>query len=174
MEGEIFKNILTDNFNEIEYKENEIEKRVNVLDVLENLNGWKYDSDIADELDVKVVTIRRLLNELHEFDLVKYKRAKNKETGWYTYLWKRREDKSAEYVKNYLNLHLLNLRNTLEREEGNIWFNCSCGRATLDEAMENNFMCPFCGESYVESNGSDEIKRIESDIKKIRETMKGL
>lgn len=174
MEGEIFKNILTNNFNEIEYKDHEIEKRVNVLDVLDKLNGWRYDNDIADELDVKVVTVRRLLNELHEYDLVKYKRAKNKETGWYTYLWKKRDDKSSEYVKKCLNLHLLKLRSALEYEENNIWFNCSCSRTTLDGAMENNFKCPFCGENYVESGASDEIEKIESDIRAIKAIMKGL
>ena len=94
MEGEIFKNILIDTFDEIEYKDHGIEKRVSAIDVLEKLSEWRYDNDIADELDVKVVTVRRLLNELHEFDLVSYKRTKNKETGWYTYIWKKREDKS--------------------------------------------------------------------------------
>ncbi|ODS35166.1 MAG: hypothetical protein A7315_14950 [Candidatus Altiarchaeales archaeon WOR_SM1_79] len=159
MNGEIFKNILTDNFNEIEYKEHEIEKRVGVIDVLERLSDWRYDNDIAEELDVKVVTIRKLLNELHEFDLVTYRRAKNKETGWYTYIWKRREDKAADYVNEYLNFHLLNLRNNLEHEESNVWLVCSCDRVTLDCAMESNFI---------------KIKKIESDIRNIRDLMKRL
>ncbi len=177
MNGEIFRNILTDSFDEIKYKESknsETEKKVNVIDVLERLSDWRYDSDIADELDVKVVTVRKLLNELHEADLVTYRRSKDKETGWYTYVWKRREEMVSGYVNEYLNLHLLNLRNTLEYEESNTWLDCSCSRVTLDEAMENDFTCPTCGETYVESKVSDKIKNIESDIRELRETIKKL
>ena len=174
MEGEIFKNILIDTFDEIEYKDHGIEKRVSAIDVLEKLSEWRYDNDIADELDVKVVTVRRLLNELHEFDLVSYKRTKNKETGWYTYIWKKREDKSIEYAREYLNLHLLNLRNNLEHEESNMWFDCSCSRVTLDCAMESNFICPVCSETYIEAKSSERIKKIEGNIRNIREIMKEL
>ena len=171
---EIFRNILTNTFDDIFYNDKGIEKRVSVVDILERLSDWRYDMDIADELGVKVVTIRRLLNELHEVGLVTYKRTKDKETGWYSYVWKMREDKSLDYVNEYLNLDLLNLRNTLEYAENNIWFDCSCSRVTLDEAMENNFLCLACGETFIEAKVSDKIKKIESDIRRIRDMMKSL
>ena len=167
----IFRNILTNTFDDISYKDKGIEKRVSVIDILERLSDWRYDIDVADELGVKVVTIRKLLNELHEVGLVTYKRTKNKETGWYTYIWKMREDKSSNYANEYLNLDLSNLRSNLEYAENNIWFDCSCSRVTLNEAMESNFMCPDCSETFIEAKVSDKIKKIESDIRKIRDMM---
>ncbi len=176
MDGSIgnqnFRNILAGEFSEIEYKDAGIEKRVNVINVLERLSDWTYDTDIADDLQVKVVTIRRLLNELHEYNLVAYKRTKNKDTGWYTYVWKIREDKSEDYVSEYFNLHLLNLRNNLENEKNNMWFNCSCSSVTHDDALKHNFLCPVCGETYGEGNRSEKIAEIEMEITKLEELMR--
>ena len=170
---EILRNILIDSFEDISYNDKGIEKRVGVIDVLEKISDWRYDIDIAEELNVKVVTIRRLLNELHEVGLVTYKRTKNKETGWYTYSWKKREDsRSADYVNDYLNLYLLNLKTNLELEENNMWFDCSCRRVTLDEAMESNFICPECSETFIEAKASDKIKKVELDIKRIKDMMR--
>jgi len=140
------------------------------LTVIETLSKPKHDEEIAAELNLKATIVRTLLNDLHAKNLVGYERSKNKKTGWYTYLWKRREDKIEEFLKSYLEDRLDVRMKQLEMEREGVTFNCSCdnGRVSLEAAMEANFVCPDCSGMYVESNNKKLIKELESDIKKLR------
>ena len=62
------------------------------ITVIKLLSEPRHDEDIAGELDVKATVVRTLLNDLHAKSLVEYERTKNTKTGWYTYLWKKRND----------------------------------------------------------------------------------
>ena len=135
--------------------------------VIERLNKPKYDEDIASELDVKATIIRTLLNELHQNGLVEYERSKNKRTGWYTYLWNRRDDKINEYVKNYLNGKITELNSKLNDETQNIIFKCSCNRVPYEVAMEAGFKCNDCNNTYVEHDNAEVVDGIVSEITRL-------
>jgi transcription factor E len=140
------------------------EGHVNVLD---RLTEPKYDEDVAGELKIKATVIRTLLNDLHENSLVEYQRTKNKKTGWYTYLWVRREDKIKEHVQKYLKTHLLDLNTRLDDETKNVTFQCGCTRAPYEVAMEANFVCPSCGKEFAECDNSEIIDEIVSEVSRL-------
>lgn len=136
--------------------------------VIKKLSEPKHDEDIATELDLKATIVRTLLNDLHAKDLVEYERTKNKKTGWYTYLWRRREDKLAKFVQSHINRKLSGLNEQLDAERNRATFNCSCNRVTMEEAMDTNFICPRCNETFTEFNNSKLLNELESEIQKIQ------
>jgi len=137
------------------------------VSIIEKLNEPKYDEDVADELKLKATIVRTLLNDLHVNNLVGYERSKNKKTGWYTYLWKRRDDKVKEYIQNYLQKRLDELNNQLDSEKGGMTFKCSCNRVPFDTAVELEFKCPECSERLLEYNNTEIVDRIVNEICKV-------
>jgi len=134
------------------------------VSVIDKLDEPRYDEDIAAELDVKATIVRTLLNDLHAAALVEYDRFKNKKTGWYTYLWKKREDKIIEYITSHLEGKLVDLNNRLEREKQSILFGCSCKTLPFEDAMDVEFNCPDCGEVLSEYDNSETIDEIVTEI----------
>ncbi|VVB54910.1 Transcription factor E [uncultured archaeon] len=137
------------------------------VSVIESLDEPKYDEDIAKELDLKATVVRTILNELHSKRLVEYDRTKNKKTGWYTYLWKKRDDQLGEYTKGYLESRLAELNGQLMKEKNNAYFCGPNGVVTFEEATENNFTCPETGQPYVEYDNSETIDGIINEISRI-------
>ena len=135
--------------------------------IIELLSEPRHDEDIAGELNVKATIVRTLLNDLHAKSLVEYERTKNKKTGWYTYLWKKRVERIDAYIRSYLEEKLKKLKEELLEEKGAITFNCSCSRVPFEAAMENNFVCPKCNEKFVEFDNSRVINELEAEIERI-------
>ena len=140
--------------------------------VIETLSKPKHDEDIAGELNLKATVVRTLLNDLHMKNLVEYERSKNKKTGWYTYLWRKREDRIGDFISEYLSAKLEELGKQLELEKDGVTFNCSCRRVNMEAAMETNFVCPECSEMFIESDSKKIVKKLEIEIKKIKKLRK--
>lgn len=137
------------------------------ITIIRRLSKPKQDEEIAEELSLKATIVRTMLNELHAKSLVEYERTKNKKTGWYTYVWKMREDKVEEYIQSYLKNKLDRLNNDLNSETGLVIFNCSCGRIPFEIAFENNFICPRCNEKFEEFNNKKIVTQLKTEIAKI-------
>ncbi len=135
--------------------------------VLEQLTEPKHDEQIASELGVKSTIIRKLLNDLHGTSLVSYKRTKDKSTGWYSYVWEKRDDKITEYGQIKLDESLSKLKIRLEYERQNL-FVCSCDTSvTMTQAMDLNFICPRCNERLRSLDNSNRIRELGDKIARI-------
>ncbi len=139
--------------------------------IISKLSSPKRDEEIATELNMKETTIRTLLNDLHAEGLVEYERAKNKRTGWYTYTWKKRVDKVQEYVRSQLSIELNKLVDELDEEENGTVLACSCSRIPLNKAMELDFVCPECNESFSTQDNSINLEKIRGKIAHINELL---
>jgi len=142
------------------------------VSIIKSLYKPKHDEDIAEELGIKATIVRTLLNDLHAKSLVEYERTKNKRTGWYTYLWKKRENKIDGYIYNYLHERLEELNNKLESEKDTTFLTCACGKAPLEKAMELNFICPECNDNFNEFDNSKTLNKLTSEIAKINRILK--
>lgn len=142
--------------------------------VIEKLSEPKRDEEIATELNVKETIVRTLLNDLHIKNLVEYERTKNKKTGWYTYLWKKRDDRLRDYINSYLQNKLDNLNRKLDEETGSTLFKCACSRVPIERAMENEFICSECNEPYMEFDNTQDIREIETEIVRINNLIKSV
>jgi len=137
------------------------------VNVLERLAEPKYDEDVATELKIKATVVRTILNDLHQNSLVEYQRTKNKKTGWYTYLWVRREEKIKDYAQTYLKTQLIDLSTRLDDETKSLTFQCGCMRVPYEAAMESNFQCPTCSKEFTECDNSEVIDDIVSEVSRL-------
>lgn len=134
------------------------------------------DEDLAEKLDLDPKIVRRTLFILYENDLASYRRDRDEESGWYTYLW------SFEYdnIPDKLNDEMRKLRDGLderiEYERRNEFYICDIDgiRFEFEEAMDLSFNCPECG-SPLEPMENDELveameerhEELEEELEKI-------
>ena len=121
-------------------------------------------------MDVKVV--RKILYKLYDNSLVKFKRFKDKETGWYIYMWSFEKDKLNHLVEKVRRQKVLTIRDHLEREKENQFFMCDsgCTRTTFENAMRVGFVCPHCGCRMDFRDNSHIVKQLEEQLKTIERT----
>lgn len=122
------------------------------------------DEHVAEITGVSLNTVRRTLYLLYEHRLAKYKRERDPESGWLTYLWTLCVENLDRALESEVRKLLRKLGDRLSYEKNNIFYACvgGCARFVFDEASENNFVCPFCGAGleYMEND------RIVSTIEK--------
>ena len=136
-------------------------------------DGEVTDEELAERLGLELNDVRRALFILYENDLASYRRVRDEDSGWLTYLW------TFEYEHIPGNLHeemerlLRALVQRREYEEENEFYlcnNCSI-RFEFGEAMDLGFQCPECGGD-LEAMGNDElIRSIDERIEELREEL---
>ncbi|MDR5657100.1 transcription factor E [Halodesulfurarchaeum sp. HSR-GB] len=121
-------------------------------------DGEVTDEELAERLGLELNDVRRALFILYENDLASYRRVRDEDSGWLTYLW------TFEYEHIPGNLHeemerlLEALEERREYELNNEFYLCpECSiRFEFGEAMDLGFSCPECG-SQLEAMGNDEL-----------------
>ncbi|MCL7412811.1 MAG: transcription factor [ANME-2 cluster archaeon] len=114
------------------------------------------ESEVTDE-DVSIVTevplniVRRTLYILFENRLATYRRERNKDSGWLTYLWKIDMSGINELLEHETKKLVNNLKAKLEFEEENMFYICvnNCGRFVFNIVAETEYLCPSCGEEVI-------------------------
>ncbi|HJJ48864.1 MAG TPA: transcription factor [Methanocorpusculum sp.] len=106
------------------------------------------DEEIAEQTEINLNSVRHSLYNLYEHRLAEYRRIKNNETGWLTYLWKLRLDNIDSVLKAEMKVAAEKLAARLKYDENNDFYQCkNCGTMlTFNNAMEENFVCPQCGD----------------------------
>jgi transcription initiation factor TFIIE subunit alpha len=133
------------------------------------LGGKTTDEEIAEETEIRLNIVRRILYKLYDAGIASYKRSKDPETQWYTYTWKFEEDKVAEIIEKKFEKYYHDIKESLEYEEENMFFVCLSNghRYNFEEASENNFSCGECGEALEYQDNS----AIITELKEIKEKM---
>jgi len=132
------------------------------------LNGKTTDEEIAEETEIRLNIVRRILYKLYDAGVASYKRSKDPETQLYTYNWKFEEDKIAEIISDKIEKFSNEIHQSLEYEEHNLFFVCPNGcRYNFEEASERNFICPDCNTNMEFQDNSSIIK----ELKELQERM---
>ncbi|MFB6078233.1 MAG: transcription factor [Halarchaeum sp.] len=121
-------------------------------------DGEVTDEELSERLDLELNDVRRALFILYENDLATYRRVRDEDSGWLTYLW------TFHYENIPGNLHdeMKRLHEALEErreyEMNNEFYLCEVDsiRFEFGEAMDFGFECPECG-SPLEAMGNDEM-----------------
>ena len=127
------------------------------------------DEDLAEKLDLDPKVVRRTLFILYENDLASYRRDRDEESGWYTYLWSFEYDNIPDKLNDALD-------ERIEYERRNEFYICDIDgiRFEFEEAMDLSFNCPECG-SPLEPMENDELveamevrhEELEEELEKI-------
>jgi transcription factor E len=121
----------------------------NSIDVIKELLHPKTDEDISQDLDLKINSVRRILNILQGFGVTNYIVSKSNE-GWLSFYWYINISK----IKDFLNYVVSVSSSKLNVNDNcNDYFVCEkCYETdklifTFDSAFETNFKCPNCESS---------------------------
>ncbi len=131
------------------------------------------DEELAENTGINLNSVRHSLYTLYEKRLAEYRRIKNAETGWLTYLWTlkldRIEDTIAEDMQDILEI----LESREKYEDQNDFYICkNCGVVyTFDDAFSRGFVCPPC-ETKMEHFDNDLIvQALKKRIKALRDSL---
>lgn len=124
------------------------------------------DEEIADLTDIKLNSVRKVLYVLYENRMAEYRRERNDETGWLTYIWKVDIKNIDELIKIEIEKLVRNLRQRLDFEKNNVFYVCmsGCGRLLFDAAAKTDFKCPICDSPLQHEDNRLIIDSVEERI----------
>jgi len=133
--------------------------------------GETTDEKIAEVTEVSLNIVRRTLFILYENRLAVYRRERDTDSGWLTYLWKldlRGLNRQLDMESKKL---LKNLKTKLEFEEDKVFYVCqkNCARLLFDDATEMEFMCPICGGDLEYQENEPTINALKKRISELEE-----
>ena len=144
--------------------------------VVQNMpEGEVTDEKIAEVTGVLLNIVRRTLFILYENRLAVYRRVRDTDSGWLTYLWRLDLSNLNRQLEIETKKLLKNLKTKLEFEEGKIFYTChkQCNRYLFETAAELEFICPVCGEELEYQDNEMTIKALKKRISRLEEMTQG-
>ncbi|MFC6836281.1 transcription factor E [Halomarina ordinaria] len=136
-------------------------------------DGEVTDEELAEELDLELNDVRRALFILYENDLASYRRLRDEDSGWLTYLWTFEYDHIPEKLEEEMYDLLDALEERREYEADNEFYLCpeESLRFEFGEAMEFNFQCPSCGADLDSMNNDRLVEAMNDRIAGLRDEL---
>jgi hypothetical protein len=72
----------------------------NTISIIREFDKDMSDEELARKTGIKASDVRVVLNRLHSYGLFAYTRVRDKDSGWYSYIWKMSEGRLREVVGN--------------------------------------------------------------------------
>jgi len=131
------------------------------------------DEQLAAQTGINLNSVRHTLYTLYEKRLAEYRRIKNNETGWLTYLWHLRIDQITDVIREDLDAILEKLKAREKYEEENDFYTCrSCGIiVTFNQAFDVSFICPPCDQQLEHYDNEMLLRALKKRIAEIQETL---
>ena len=136
-------------------------------------DGEVTDEELAETLGLELNDVRRALFILYENDLATYRRLRDEDSGWLTYLWTFQYEKIPEQLETEMYRLLDALETRHEYEVENEFYLCErCGiRFEFGEAMEWGFECPECGSALDAMENTRLVDAMENRIDELRDEL---
>lgn len=120
------------------------------LHVIQEFTTQLSDEEIAQKTKIRSSDVRVVLNKLHSYGLASYTRSRDKNSGWYSYVWRLNNEHAPALVEE-MRAQLAGER-TVEApaaaEGGEQYYCKNCGldrRLPFEEASASLFKCSGCG-----------------------------
>ena len=136
-------------------------------------DGEVTDEELAEELGLELNDVRRALFILYENDLAEYRRVRDEDSGWLTYLWTFQYENIPENLEEEMYRLLDGLEERREYERGHQFYLCEVDsiRFEFGEAMEFGFECPECGSPLESMENTMLVDAMEERIAALREEL---
>ncbi len=132
------------------------------------------DEKVAELSGINLNLVRKTLYILYENHLALYRRERDKDSGWLTYLWKLDLDNAENMLKNETRKLIKKLERRLEFEN-NEFYVCDerpPHRLLFDYAMDANFTCPVDGSPMAYYDNEEEKQVLQDRIEKLKAALK--
>jgi transcription initiation factor TFIIE subunit alpha len=136
-------------------------------------DGEVTDEELAEELGLELNDVRRALFILYENDLASYRRLRDEDSGWLTYLWTFEYDKIPEQLEEEMQRLLAALETRREYERNHEFYLCETDgiRFEFAEAMDFGFECPQCGSELQSLENTRLVESMEARIDSLRDEL---
>jgi transcription initiation factor TFIIE subunit alpha len=136
-------------------------------------DGEVTDEELAEELGLELNDVRRALFILYENDLASYRRLRDEDSGWLTYLWTFEYENIPEKLEEEMYELLEALEARQEYEMDNEFYLCPEESIRFDfgEAMEFNFACPSCGADLESMSNDRLVEAMNERIGELRDEL---
>lgn len=112
------------------------------------------DDAIAARCKLKVAEVRAVLNKLYNYRFAEYKRIKDRDTGWFSYLWKIDVLNVLDMIKKETSERISELEKQVEKMNTELLYYCpQCSKTNVisfDLASDLLFRCPSCENKLLE------------------------
>lgn len=137
-------------------------------------DGEVTDEELAEELGLELNDVRRALFILYENDLATYRRLRDEDSGWLTYLWTFEYDNIPDQLEEEMHRLLSALEERRIYEDENEFYLCpECQlRFEFGEAMEFGFACPQCGTNLDTMDNQRLVDAMDNRIEELRDELR--
>ncbi|RQD84449.1 MAG: transcription factor [Methanocalculus sp. MSAO_Arc2] len=136
--------------------------------------GEHSDEELAEITEINLNSVRHTLYSLYERRLAEYRRVKDNETGWLTYLWHLRLDNLNSILAEELERVREKLAIRLKYEEENDFYTCrTCGALhTFNDAVPIDFFCTNCDVSLSHFDNEMLVSTLRKRLDAIEESLR--
>jgi transcription initiation factor TFIIE subunit alpha len=136
-------------------------------------DGEVTDEELAEEIGLDLNDVRRALFILYENDLASYRRLRDEDSGWLTYLWTFKYDNIPERLEDEMHRLIDALEQRRQYEADQEFYLCDVDsiRFEFGEAMDFGFACPECGGQLVSMSNDGLVSAIDTRIESLREEL---
>lgn len=128
------------------------------------------DDQLLPKTEMKLNDIRKMLFKLYNHSIVQCNVSRDKDTGWFIFLWRIQLDQVEGFINNQKRRILKILKTRLEYEEKNEFYYCNtpgCSRVTFEDAMEFIFRCPTCSKALQHYDNGAMVKTLTDKIEQL-------
>ena len=159
----------------LEQKEVIDEDIVNTLNERIELEHPESNSDEeADTLRIALKEVRKSLYKLNERSLARYRRVRDKETGYFVYYWLPIWERIRDLIVSRRKQTIKRLNQRLDYEQRNLLYVCEEGHtpAPFSDAFELGFICTVCGEELAQKENEETIAVLRKKTAELTKVLK--
>lgn len=118
------------------------------IHVIQEFSQEMSDEEIARRAEIRSSDVRVVLNKLHSYGLASYSRSRDKNSGWYSYVWKLNCEKAGAMMAEVSGRQ--GEKEQCAPDDGSEHYackNCAGTQVGFEEATDLMFRCRQCGSS---------------------------
>jgi transcription initiation factor TFIIE subunit alpha len=149
------------------------EEAVTLIEYIKNVDEIT-DDEIANNTEIRLNIVRRILYKLYDHSLVSLRRTRDPKTGWFIFHWKLQPNQLEGFILSQKRRVLEKLNIRLEYEKNHDFYCCNtpgCKRIPFEEAVELVFHCPNCGKSLSHCENGKFVENLSAKVEQLRKEL---
>ena len=135
------------------------------------------ESDSDEEsatMRIALKEVRKSLYKLNERSLARYRRVRDKETGYFVYYWSPIWERIRDLIVSRRKQTIKRLKQRLDYEQRNLLYVCDEGHTpvTFSDAFELGFICTVCGQELAQKENAETISVLQTKITELNKDLK--
>jgi len=132
------------------------------------------ESEEDQPVRIALKEVRKSLYKLNERSLARYRRVRDKETGYFVYYWSPIWERIRDLIVSRRKKTIKRLSQRLDYEQRNLLYVCEEGHTpvTFSDAFELGFICTACGQELAQKENASTIAVLQTKISDINKAIK--